>query len=442
TPSSMLSGKSPYEMIFKCEPNLSHLKVFGCLCFLTVLNNHDKFSSSSENKDYELELKDLNTLNFFNNDIGEDLSSDPYDDRRDNNSENSKGTDQLSHEGTENTGNANKDDGGLSNDSIPEAAICEDLESAILEDNSSSERDDTDYQEFNNQFQNQSSQFQNQSPVLNPDKQNENLRRSTRKTSMPAKLSDFEVNTKVKYNIDRQVNYSKLSIENYNFSTSLNKISEPKTYSEAAKDIRWIEAMSQEMEALNRNRNRIWIIVDLRLDINNAFLYGELAEDVYMTLPEGYFDKDDKRFCKLVKSLYGPCSTPIKTKASTTKDKKVVVDNYYQDKCKATRKCVTGYSVFLGNNLVSWKRKKQSMLAKSSAEAEYKAMNTITCEVIWINKILTELNVQLSLPVSIHCDNSSAIQIAANLIFHEKTKHFEIELFFLREKVFACSENC
>nr|GFB18792.1 putative reverse transcriptase, RNA-dependent DNA polymerase, Gag-polypeptide of LTR copia-type [Tanacetum cinerariifolium] len=91
-------------------------------------------------------------------------------------------------------------------------------------------------------------------------RRNESLRRSTRKTSMPAKLSDFEVNTKVKYNIDRQVNYSKLSIENYNFSTSLNKISEPKTHSEAAKDIRWIEAMNQEMEALNRNGT--WIIVD------------------------------------------------------------------------------------------------------------------------------------------------------------------------------------
>ncbi|GJS69378.1 hypothetical protein Tco_0702219 [Tanacetum coccineum] len=136
TPSSVLSGKSLYEMIFKC------LK---------------------KNKDYELELKDLKSLNFFNNDLGEDLSSEPYDDRRDSNSGNSKGTYQLSHGGTENTSNANKDDGGLPNDSIPEAVICEDLESAILEDNSLSKGDNTDYQEFNNQFQ-------NQSPVLNPDR--------------------------------------------------------------------------------------------------------------------------------------------------------------------------------------------------------------------------------------------------------------------------------
>ena len=48
TPSSVLSGKSPYELIYNCEPNLSLLKVFGCLCFSTVLNNSDKFSSRSE----------------------------------------------------------------------------------------------------------------------------------------------------------------------------------------------------------------------------------------------------------------------------------------------------------------------------------------------------------------------------------------------------------
>lgn len=54
-----------------------------------------------------------------------------------------------------------------------------------------------------------------------------------------------------------------------------------------------------------------------------------------------------------------------------------------------------------------------------------------------IQKILAELNIKISFPDPIHCDNSFAIQIAANSMFHEKTKHFEIELFFLREKVSA-----
>ncbi|GKA28244.1 hypothetical protein Tco_0714412, partial [Tanacetum coccineum] len=187
------------------------------------------------------------------------------------------------------------------------------------------------------------------------------------------------------------------------------------------------------------------------LDINNAFLYGELAEDVYMTLPEGYFGKDDKRVCKLVKSFYGPCGTPIETKESTIKDKKVVVDNLLSGVNNYQKLVVLSYLKNAPSKGISFVRSKDLSLSvyvdsdwakckatrKSVTEAEYRAMNTVTCEVIWINKILTELNVQLSLPVPIHCDNSSAIQIAANPVFHEKTKHFEIELFFLREKVSA-----
>ncbi|GKE21611.1 uncharacterized mitochondrial protein-like protein, partial [Tanacetum coccineum] len=335
------------------------------------------------------------------------------------------------------------------------------------------------------------------------------------------------------------------------------------------------------------------------LDINNAFLYGDLVEDIFMKLPEGYFDNNDNRVWKLVKSVYGlkqapkkwnekltsvllendfvqskndfslfiknkknvfiallvyvddivvtgndineindvkeflktkflikdlgklkyflgievlesktglcltqrkyylellsefgmlgckPCNTPIEVKEGVTKKGgKHVVDipligitNYQKfvgkliylthtrpdisydvhvlsqymhapmqshlklafrvlrylkgapgmritfnksndlkldvfvdsdwAKCKATIRSVTGYTFFLGNGLVYWKSKKQSMLSKSFVEAEYRAMNTVTCE------------------------------IAANPVFHERTKHFEIELFFLREKVAA-----
>nr|XP_043639644.1 uncharacterized mitochondrial protein AtMg00810-like [Erigeron canadensis] len=100
-----------------------------------------------------------------------------------------------------------------------------------------------------------------------------------------------------------------------------------------------------------------------------------------------------------------------------------------------TRKSITGYILFLGSCPISWKSKKQQTISRSSAEAEFRALAAITCEVIWVQKILEELGVHKTRPVSIFCDSKAAIQIAANLVFHEKTKHFELDLFFIREKI-------
>ncbi|XP_022041812.1 uncharacterized mitochondrial protein AtMg00810-like [Helianthus annuus] len=104
-------------------------------------------------------------------------------------------------------------------------------------------------------------------------------------------------------------------------------------------------------------------------------------------------------------------------------------------KCTKTRKSVTGFGVFLGGTLVSWKSKKQGIVSRSTAEAEYRAMCSATCEVMWIKNILTELNVNCTLPVTLFCDSKSAIYISLNPVFHERTKHFELDLHFLREKI-------
>ena len=96
---------------------------------------------------------------------------------------------------------------------------------------------------------------------------------------------------------------------------------------------------------------------------------------------------------------------------------------------------MTGFAVYLGNNLVSWKSKKQSVLDRSSVEAEFKAMCNVTCEVMWILKVCKVLNVQVELVVEMFCDNSSAMQIAQNPVLHERSKHFEIDLFFIRDQI-------
>ena len=105
-------------------------------------------------------------------------------------------------------------------------------------------------------------------------------------------------------------------------------------------------------------------------------------------------------------------------------------------KCPVTRRSVSGYCVFVNDNLVSWKSKKQNTLSRSSAEAEYRSMASVVCEVMWVLKILSDLGVHdNSLPVDLYCDNKSAIQIAANPVMHEKTKHFYIDVHLVREKV-------
>ena len=104
-------------------------------------------------------------------------------------------------------------------------------------------------------------------------------------------------------------------------------------------------------------------------------------------------------------------------------------------KCLFSRRSVTGYLVYLGGSLVSWKSKKQSTISCSSTKSEYRALRSITCELIWILKLLHDLGIKTNLPVDIFCDNESAIKLALNPIFHEKTKHFEIDLHFVREKL-------
>jgi hypothetical protein len=100
------------------------------------------------------------------------------------------------------------------------------------------------------------------------------------------------------------------------------------------------------------------------------------------------------------------------------------------------RRSTTGYCVFLGDSLISWRSKKQSTVARSSTEAEYRALADTTAEVIWLRWLLADMGVDCSSsPTPLYCDNKSAIQIAHNDVFHERTKHIEIDCHFVRDHV-------
>ena len=101
------------------------------------------------------------------------------------------------------------------------------------------------------------------------------------------------------------------------------------------------------------------------------------------------------------------------------------------------RKSTTGYCTFVGGNLVTWKSKKQNVVARSSAEAEYRAMASTASELTWIKQLLEELNFKIGGPMQMFCDNNAARHIASNVVFHERTKHIEVDCHFIREKVQA-----
>ena len=101
------------------------------------------------------------------------------------------------------------------------------------------------------------------------------------------------------------------------------------------------------------------------------------------------------------------------------------------------RKSTTGFCVFVGGNLVTWKSKKQNVVARSSAEAEYRAMASTTSELIWIKQVLNDLHIEVDGPMKMFCDNQAARHIAANPVFHERTKHIEVDCHFVREKLQA-----
>ncbi|XP_020110392.1 uncharacterized protein LOC109725561 [Ananas comosus] len=92
----------------------------------------------------------------------------------------------------------------------------------------------------------------------------------------------------------------------------------------------------------------------------------------------------------------------------------------------------TGYCVFFGNSLISWRSKKQDIVAKSSTEAEYRAMSSAASEIVWLRRLLGDLGVQCSTSTPLYCHNQSAIKIANNPVFHERTKHIEIDRHFVR----------
>ena len=99
------------------------------------------------------------------------------------------------------------------------------------------------------------------------------------------------------------------------------------------------------------------------------------------------------------------------------------------------RRSTSGYCTFLCGNLVTWRSKKQNIVARSSAEAEFRSMAHGICELLWMKIVLDDLKIKVEGPMKLFCDNKSAISIAHNPVQHDRTKHIEIDRHFIKEKL-------
>lgn len=96
-------------------------------------------------------------------------------------------------------------------------------------------------------------------------------------------------------------------------------------------------------------------------------------------------------------------------------------------------KSTSGYCFSFGSGIFSWCSKKQEVVAQSTAEAEFIAATAAVNQALWLRKILFDLHLEQASSTAVMVDNQAAIAISNNPVFHGKTKHFNIKLFFLRE---------
>ncbi|KAB2605310.1 hypothetical protein D8674_005027 [Pyrus ussuriensis x Pyrus communis] len=194
-----------------------------------------------------------------------------------------------------------------------------------------------------------------------------------------------------------------------------------------------------------------------QMDVKNAFLHGELQEEVYMKLPPGHpQEQETTKVCKLHKAIYGLKQSPRAWYAKLSSVLEVAgFKRSHADSSLFVRSGVQGKLIVLiyvddliitGDNmdeleaLKRWKpchleSKKQTVVARSSAEAEYRAMAATASELIWLKSLLLDLGFTSKEPMSLFCDNQAAMHIASNPVFHERTKHIEVNCHFIRTQV-------
>ncbi|GJT29122.1 ribonuclease H-like domain-containing protein [Tanacetum coccineum] len=137
---------------------------------------------------------------------------------------------------------------------------------------------------------------------------------------------------------------------------------------------------------------------------------------------------------RILRYVRGTLSYGLQLYSSTTSSLVAYSDADWAG-CPTTRRSTSGYCVFLGNNLLSWSSKRQFTLSRSSAEAEYRGVANAVAETCWLRNLLRELHTPLATATLVYCDNVSAVYLSSNPVQHQRTKHIEIDIHFVRDLV-------
>ncbi|RVW99728.1 Retrovirus-related Pol polyprotein from transposon RE1 [Vitis vinifera] len=137
---------------------------------------------------------------------------------------------------------------------------------------------------------------------------------------------------------------------------------------------------------------------------------------------------------KILRYLKGSPGRGLFFKKSDSKKVEIYTDADWAGSAD-DRKSTIGYCTYVWENLVTWRSKKQSVVARSNAEAEFRAVAQGMCEGLWLQKLLEELRITIELPIKLYCDNKAVISISHNLVQHDKTKHIEVDKHFIKEKI-------
>lgn len=137
---------------------------------------------------------------------------------------------------------------------------------------------------------------------------------------------------------------------------------------------------------------------------------------------------------RILRYLQGTSNRALLTSSNSSLDLNGFTDSNWASDVNDQRS-TTVFAIFLGSSFISWKSKKQEVVSRSSSESEYRAIGHTTTKIIWLRWLLQDLGVPITVPTPLYTDSESARKLAFNEVFHERTKHVEVECNFIHQHI-------